>query len=263
MRSTLYVPGDRPDRFDKAHSSGADAIILDLEDSVPPASKAQARANVASWLSAHPTASAWIRVNSDVEFLDDDLEMAHSVPSLGVVMPKATAERCALTRLRVVALVETAAALEQLAHIANVENVWRIGLGEADLVADLGLDPSPDRHELWPIRSQIVVASAAAGLIGPVGPVATEIADLTLLTATSDQLRRQGFTGRSTIHPKQVATVNACFSPTAAQLARARAIVDTFDAAATTGTGVATVDGEFIDEAVARRARSIIAQANR
>ena len=98
----------------------------------------------------------------------------------------------------------------------------RLALGEADLAADMGMEPSPDALEMWPIRTRVVVASVGSGLNAPCGPVFTNLDDDAGLVATSESLRRHGFGGRAVIHPKQVAAVNAAFTPSDDEIARGR-----------------------------------------
>ena len=136
----------------------------------------------------------------------------------------------------------------------------RLALGEADLAADMGMMPSPDGLEMWPIRTRVVVASVGVGLIAPCGPVFTDLDDDDGLAATSESLRRLGFGGRSVIHPKQVETVNAAFTPSTEEVAHAEAVLAEFEAAASQGRAVAVLDGEFIDPAVLRQARSVLAR---
>ncbi|RTL69666.1 MAG: CoA ester lyase [Pseudonocardiaceae bacterium] len=277
-RSYLYVPGDRDERFARAAERGADALVFDLEDAVAPPAKDAARAAVAAHLRAAPARGGperWVRVNADR--LADDVAAVTGVALSGILLPKATpeslrrtdsllldAERAAGVRpgsVAVLPVVETAAGLLEVAALSRGPRVQRLAIGEADLAADLGLVPGPDRAELAPHRAAIVVASAAAGLVAPVAPVETD------LTATDDDLAastaallRQGFRARTAVHPKQIPVINAAFTPTADELDRARAVVDTLDAA---GSGIA-IDprtGRMLDEAVVRSARDVLARA--
>ena len=258
-RSYLYVPGHRPDRFDKAAASGADAVIVDLEDAVPPGAKSEARTAAAAWLERPPAVPVWVRVNHRDDLMSEDLAMVAASEAAGAVIPKAVAEVCAASPVPVQALVETAEGVETLGRIARTPPVVRLALGEADLCADLGVVLSAGASELGAIRSAVVVASAAAGLAPPVGPVPVDLDDDEALAATSRQLRRQGFGGRSVIHPRQVAAVNAAFTPDPAEIDRARRIVEAHSAA---GEGAATADGSFVDAAVVRQARRVLDQAD-
>ena len=266
-RTTLYVPGDRPDRFDKALKSGADAIICDLEDAVADAAKETAREAVDLWLRANSGAPAWVRINNRPDIANEDAQLVRSLVSdnvgfAGVVVPKADAASCSADfgGSPMMALIESAVGVAEIYEIAAVAGVVRLALGEADLAADMGMEPSPDALEMWPIRTRVVVASVGCGLEAPCGPVFTNLDDDAGLVATSESLRRHGFGGRSVIHPKQVAAVNAAFTPSDDEIARAEAMIAAFEEATADGRAVAVVDGEFVDAAVLRWARSVLAR---
>ena len=253
------MPGHRPDRFARAATSGADAVIVDLEDAVDERSKAQARATVAAWLEETPLLPVWVRVNNRPGMLAEDLAMVAGSIAAGAVIPKATPEACDAAAVVVQALIETAAGIRALDGIAAHPRVVRLALGEADLCADLGVNPSADSRELWSVRSDVVVASAASGLEPPVGPAPTDLEDTEALERTSRQLYRQGFGGRSVLHPRQVAAVNAAFTPAAEEVERARRILAAYDAA---GGGPTVIDGAFVDSATVRLARRLLQQVD-
>lgn len=269
-RTTLYVPGDRPDRFAKALGSGADAIICDLEDAVAESAKETARDAVSDWLRANSGAAAWVRVNNRPDLLDDDAAMvcslvADGVDFAGVVVPKADRTVCAVdfAGSPVMALIESAVGVRDIYETAANPAVVRLALGEADLAADMCMEPSADALEMWPIRTRVVVASAGSGLEAPCGPVATDLNDHDALVASSESLRRHGFGGRSVIHPAQVEAVNAAFTPSADAIAHAEAVVAAYEAAAGEGRAALIVDGKFIDAAVVRQARAVLARVPR
>ncbi|WP_428965427.1 HpcH/HpaI aldolase/citrate lyase family protein [Micromonospora fluostatini] len=276
-RSYLYVPGDQPDKVARAAARGADACILDLEDAVAPANKPTARATVGAFLTDATTGPQWwVRLNADTPAADIT---AVAGPHLtGVVVPKADVDLLAEVHrllgdaehdhdlppgsLAIFALLETAGGVLRADAVAAAPRVVRVGLGEADLAADLCLQPGPDKAELWPLRSRAVLACAAAGLTPPVGPTETALRDPDRLEATSRLLLRQGFRGRTAIHPAQVPVVNRVFSPTDQEVAAARDVVDRLADAERLGSGVAvTADGRMIDAAVARSAREILERA--
>jgi citrate lyase subunit beta/citryl-CoA lyase len=278
-RSYLYVPGDRDERFARAAERGADALVFDLEDAVAPPAKQAARAAVAAHLRAAPAAGPerWVRVNADG--LAADVAAVTCAALTGILLPKATPESLGRTdsllhdaeraagvapgTVAVVPVVETAAGLLGVAVLARGPRVQRLAIGEADLAADLGLLPGPDRAELAPHRAAIVVASAAAGLVAPVAPVETDLtATDDELTATTVALLRQGFRARTAVHPKQVPVINAAFTPTADELDRARAVVETLDAARS-GIAIDPRTGRMLDEAVVRSARDVLARSGR
>ncbi|MCR1783756.1 CoA ester lyase [Nocardioides carbamazepini] len=284
-RSLLYVPGDRPEWVAKAGRTAADALILDLEDAVAAVNKDAARTAVGEVLRAaeaeDPAASdgpeLWVRINASS--VDDDLVAVVGAALHTVLVPKAEPELLAsvaarLDRLEaerslaaggigVVGLLETAHGVDQVAAVAAMPRVRRLSVGEADLAAELGLVPGPDRAELAPIRSRLVVASAVAGLERPIGPVHTVLDDHEGLVTTCRQQYRQGFRGRTAIHPAQVDTINAEFLPTPAEIDRARTLVASFDASETAGlSAFAGADGHLVDPATVRRAREIVAAAD-
>jgi citrate lyase subunit beta/citryl-CoA lyase len=263
-RSYLYVPADQPDKLAGAAGRGADALIVDLEDAVALSRKDAARAAAASYLD---TATAWVRINADTAAAD--LAALADRPGLaGVVVPKAEApllhavDELLADRpgLPVLAVVETARGLRTLDAVATAPRVVRLGLGEADLAGELHLRPGPLREELWPIRSDVVIASAAAGLRPPVGPVHTAVRDREGLERTTELLLRQGFRARTAITPAQLPAINAVFTPGEDEIRRARAAV----ALLSPETGVAvTEDGRMVDRAVLRSAREVLDRAAR
>jgi citrate lyase subunit beta/citryl-CoA lyase len=288
-RCYQYVPADQPDKLAKAPTRGADALIADLEDAVAPAAKPAARRALAHWLDgqvlledapvAHP--EIWVRINSTADGAPphDDLAVAVHPAVTGIVAAKcespvavrrldeAISEREAQAgipagRTAVAALVETATGLLALAALAACPRIVRFQLGEADLVAALGMSPGPDRAELLPLRLALVVHSVAAGLDAPVGPVHTGLADLGELDRSTRALARLGFVGRAAVHPAQIPVINAVFTPTTQEVASAAAVVARFDEAAEGARGVVVAaDGSLVDEAVVRSARSTLTRA--
>jgi citrate lyase subunit beta/citryl-CoA lyase len=277
-RSYLYVPADRADRLARAAARGADALILDLEDAVPPGRKDQGRRMLADWLAgqAGPGCQLWVRVNPGSA--DADIAAVAGPAVTGVVVPKAgpgliaeigellSARERALGmtagRTGVLAMIETARALLSLPEIAAAPRVVRLGIGEADLAADLGIKPGAGQAELIPLRLQLVVASAAQGIGAPAGPASLDFRDLAGLRDSTEALLRLGFRARTAIHPAQLATINEVFTPAPAEVARARRLVAAFEEAVRGGAGVTTdEDGRMVDLAVARAARDILARA--
>ncbi len=274
------MPGDRPDRLDGATGRGADALILDLEDAVPVARKELARQTVARWLGEQRsgTAELWVRINPGSAAAD--VAACVTARVTGLVAPKAEAGLLAEVdellaareavldlprrQFAVLALIETAAGLLSAPAVAAAGRVVRIGLGEVDLAAELGLAPSESRAELTPLRLQLVVASAAAGIAAPVGPTSTDFRDLDGLRASTGALLRLGFRGRTAIHPAQVPVINDVFSPGPEEVEAARRLVAAFEDAERRGTGVVTDDsGRMVDVAVVRSARDVLARAER
>ncbi|WP_187281312.1 CoA ester lyase [Nonomuraea sp. C10] len=271
-RSHLYVPGDAPDKLGKALGRGADALIVDLEDAVPPAGKDAAREAVAGWLRETDPGPVelWVRVNPG-PLREADVRAVATAPSLaGLVVAKveSAAELAELDALLtalgadgvpVVPLLESASAIFQALEIARGPRVARLQVGEADLRADTGVTTGPDERELLWARSQVVFASAAAGISPPVGPVSTDFRDLDALRASTEAIARLGYAGRACIHPAQIAVVNEVFTPSAERVAWARDLVERFEAS---GSGVLLDSaGRMVDEAVVRQARRVLGMA--
>jgi citrate lyase subunit beta/citryl-CoA lyase len=262
-RSYLFVPGNRPERFSKACSAGAGAVIVDLEDAVPPAEKDAARDAVAAWLSpAQPVA---IRINSaDTAWFRGDLELCRMPGVCGVVLPKAEQvdhlllieSLCA--PVPVLPLIETAAGFANALALAQARNVQRLMFGSIDFQLDLGIDGDDD--ELLFFRSQLVLMSRLAGIHAPVDGVTTGIEDLERLRADTLRAKRLGFGAKLCIHPKQVGPVNQCFSPSPEQIHWARRVLEA--AAASNGAAVA-LDGKMIDRPVIQKAQRIVLGSER
>ena len=279
-RSHLYVPGDRPDVLAKALGRGADALIVDLEDAVAVSAKDSARAAVAEWLAGLPAAAdnpveVWVRVNPGHAALVDveavalpalagiclaKAESAAEVAAVAGLLDRLEAERAiAAGSIGIAPLLESATAVLRAAEIAQAPRVRRLQVGEADLKADTGIEPGGDERELLWVRSQVVLASAAAGIDPPVGPVSTNFRDLDALRASTEAVHRLGYRGRACIHPAQIAVVHEVFTPSSEQLDAARALIAAYDAAVAGGSGVLIgPDGRMVDEAVVRQARRLV-----
>ncbi len=264
-RSYLYVPGDRPDRLEKAVERAGDAVIADLEDAVPADRKSVALEAVLAWLpTVPPGVEVWVRIGTGPTAAEE-LGAVGALPRLdGVLLAKAAVSTVdaatALLPQRVVlsALVETAGALMELPALAA--RVARLAIGEADLAAELGIAPD-EPAVLGPVRAQLVVASAAAGIAAPTGPVFLDVRDADGLRASTVALKRAGFGARSAIHPDQVAVIEEVFTPTSAEVEQARSTVAAWDAS---GGGVAVdSSGRMVDEAVVRLSRRVVETADR
>jgi citrate lyase subunit beta/citryl-CoA lyase len=276
----LYVPGDKPEVLAKALARGADALIVDLEDAVAVAAKDEARSIVAEWLRGLPAAAdnpveIWVRVNPG-ELRSVDVAAVVGPALSGICLAKTetaaevaeiAAEVALLEPERGVAdeaiglapLLESASAVLRAVEIAEAPRVARLQVGEADLRADIGVELGDDERELLFVRSQVVLASAAAGIAPPVGPVSTNFRDLDALAASTRALARLGYRGRACIHPAQAAVVNEVFTPDPDKVATARSLIERFDAAVAAGAGVMLDDhGRMVDEAVIRQARRLL-----
>ena len=259
--AVLFVPGNRPDRFDKALAAGASAVIIDLEDAVAPADKNAARAAVAAWL--RPQHGVILRINSaDTPWFEDDLALCGAAGVAAVMCPKAeSAESLAIITAAgapaLLPLVESAAGLAHLAALAAAPGVWRLAFGSIDLQVDLGMKDATE-DELLPIRLQLLLASRLAGIAAPLDGVSTAIDDEARLRQDVQRARRLGFGGKLCIHPRQLAVVRAGMAPSHEELAWARRVL----AAAGSAQGAAlAVDGKMVDKPVLLRAQALLDEA--
>lgn len=259
--SLLFVPGSRSERFDKALAAGAGAVIVDLEDAVPPADKDRARAAVAAWLdAAHPVV---LRINAaDTAWFAGDLALCGHPGVSAVMLPKAESSET-LANVReagartLLPLVESAAGIAALGTIAAAPGVERLVFGSIDLQVDLGWRDALE-DDLLPFRAQLVLASRLAGIGAPIDGVSTAIDDEARLREDVLRARRLGFAGKLCIHPKQVTSVNRWFAPSDDEIAWARRVLD---AAAASGGAAIAVDGKMVDKPVLLRAEAILREA--
>lgn len=259
-RTFLFVPGDRPDRFDKAVRSGTDVVIIDLEDAVAPDRKAMAREATRAWLVAG--GEAVVRVTaSGAEGYSEDVD---AVADLATAIMLSKCEnsdqvddlrRETLRKVPVIALVETPTGVSNVEAICRADGVVRLALGNVDLAAQLGVAPDEDDALLY-ARSRLVFASAAAGLAAPIDGVTTDVGDEARVAADGRRGQSLGFAAKMCIHPRQVAVVAEAMAPSQAELVLARAVI-AFDA----GGGVGVLDGEMVDAPVIARARRTVARA--
>lgn len=261
-RSYLFVPGNRPERFAKALASGADAVVLDLEDAVASDGKEAARQAVAAWLPSAPPMH--VRINSvATPWFEDDLQMCCEAGVHAIVLPKAEhtayiADIAARTRggTRILPMIETALGMWNAMDLARSEHVDRLVFGAIDFQLDLSI--SADNQELLYFRSQLVLVSRVAGLAPPVDGVTTALDNAEQVRADAMRAKRMGFAAKCCIHPAQVRPVNACFGASPEELSWARRVIDA--AGAAQGAAIA-VDGQMVDKPVLARAEAILVNA--
>jgi citrate lyase subunit beta/citryl-CoA lyase len=268
-RSWLYVPGDRPDRIEKAIAGEADCVIIDLEDAVAPTHKDQARTNVLNTISTPQAKPVLVRINaSGTTWQEADLSALTGAAHLaGVRIPKAEtatqieaiARQLPNTALHL--LIESAKGLQASDELASAHpNVASIALGEADLRADMNIT---EESQLTYARGRIIASAAAAKLPAPPQSVFTNLEDEGTLRATSITARQAGFFGRTVIHPRQVTIVNEVFLPTTAEVDQARALIKALNEStaapgANASAALVLPDGRFVDPAVAAGAQRIL-----
>ncbi|HET7400093.1 MAG TPA: CoA ester lyase [Intrasporangium sp.] len=268
LRTWLYVPAYHAERARKALTSGADAVVLDLEDSVPAERKDEARQGALSILRDLPAErpQVWVRVNPLTSpWGEADASALAGSAADGVRVPRAedpeeVAVLAGTLGCPLQLLVETARGLRAARELAEAHpQVAGIALGEADLAADLRV---AERGLDW-ARGWIVVVARAAGLPSPVQSVYTDVADLEGLRATTADGRDRGFLGRSVIHPRQVSPVHEVYRPAGEALARARELLSAYDRARERGdAAVLTPDGRFVDPAVVAQAQLVLTLAS-
>jgi citrate lyase subunit beta/citryl-CoA lyase len=256
-RSYLFVPGNRPDRFQKAAASGADRTILDLEDAVAPGEKDAARSAAERWF--RDGNSAVLRINGiDSDWFEADLAMAAPFPEAEVMLPKADQESAkrVLTYLvdrPVIALIETVSGLMQASELASTRGVSRIAFGNIDFSTDARL--SATSPALDHARFQIAMVSRTVGLPSPIDGVTVALDDEDQLVSDIRNARAYGFGGKLCVHPKQVALVNHLFGPDEKEITWAKAILAAVEAA---GDNVIQFEGKMVDRPVVERATQIL-----
>jgi len=276
LRSLLFVPGDRPERMEKALAAGADALILDLEDSVAPAAKHEARRHVSAFLDRNATVPLWVRINPlDTAESEKDLAAILSAHPDGIVLPKAeggasvaeltrrlTAAGNATTQILAIAT-ETPAAIFQLGSYGGQRRLAGLTWGAEDLPAAVGAATSREADGSYTppyemVRALCLFGAAAAG-VAPIETVYPAFRDLEGLAAYAARARRDGFTGMMAIHPAQVPAINAAFTPSEEEVAHARAVVAAFEAQPQ--AGALSLDGRMIDRPHLVQAQRILAAA--
>ena len=268
-RTYLFVPGNRPERFAKALSSGADAVVLDLEDAVAAEAKSAARDAIAAWAATANTAErqrSVVRINdAAAPGFADDLRLLRQVGLADVMLPKAecaghvAAVLAALPGARVLALIESARGIAHVDAVAASAGVQRLVFGTLDFALDLELDISERSDGLSYAASRLAIASRSAGLAAPVAGVTPQINDEARLLADWAWSRRHGLGAKLCIHPRQVAPIHAALAPTAQALDWARRVL----AAEATSPGAAQLDGRMIDRPVLLQAQRLLLRAPR
>ena len=261
----LFVPGDRPERFAKALQSGADVVILDLEDAVMPEAKDRARAEVARFIQSQAgcVPRLVVRINDATsKWFAADLELLRTTGILLAMLPKAeTPAQVALVRRalppagQILLLIESARGVCDVDVLAATEGVARLVFGTLDYGLDLGL--SGDERGLIYAATRVAIASRCAGLASPVAGVTPAIDDTPTLLADVAFARATGFGAKLCIHPRQVAPVRNAFAPDAEEIAWAKQVL----AAATGANGAVAVDGRMVDRPVLQKAQSILERA--
>jgi citrate lyase subunit beta / citryl-CoA lyase len=256
IRSPLFAPASRPDRFEKAALSGADAVILDLEDAVAPEAKERARDMLRVDFTNLPVL---VRINAaDTSYHSGDLAAVARIRPIAILLPKAESSASVsglvecLPEIPIVAIIESALGLANARQIAAIPGVARLAFGSLDFCADIG--SAHTRDGLLSARSELVLASRLAGIAPPMDGVTTQIDDPEIARSDALHARELGMTGKLCIHPRQISPVLAAFAPGEEEIAGARRVL-------ASGDGATAVDGAMVDEPVRVRARAILAAA--
>jgi len=272
-RSFLFVPATRPERYTKALASGADAVIIDLEDAVAAQEKKGARRQLASafeQLGGPERARTVVRMNaSGTAWFDDDLLLLTDLVGQGlraVMLPKAESALVLQQLAQVLGapctllpLIESLAGWDCVDTLAAAPQVLRLAFGHLDFQADVGMACCADETELVPVRLAVALAARRAGLAASIDGVTVAIQDMERLQEDVARSRRFGFGAKMCIHPSQVAPVNAAFSPSALELDWAHRVLAAVEAA---GGGVVSLDGRMVDGPVVRLAQRTLAQGH-
>ncbi len=282
VRSMLFTPGNRLDMLEKAVRSGTDAVIVDLEDSVSVDQKLLARENLGG-LPDSPV-PYYVRTNAvETGMLWDDVYAAGRSPAVGVIVPKAEDPKVisqvdgALTALEMgvgrepgsitlIPLIESAVGVRFTYEMAmasdRVECVMFGGGEQGDLVADLGVEWTPEGIGLMQARSQVLLSSRAAGVPYPMEAVFMDFRNPDGLRVECELARTLGYVGKVAIHPAQIEVINDVFTPAAEVVEYQKKVLAAFEEAEAEGKASIAVDGKMVDYAVARVARAILARAD-
>jgi citrate lyase subunit beta/citryl-CoA lyase len=283
LRSLLFVPGNKANMLEKALALAPDALVPDMEDSVPVAEKANARATIRSWLPRLAATGIPVipRVNAlDTEWLEADLEAVVGPGVFGISVGKVrgAADIAAISQLigalerraglspstlRLLPWIETAEAIVNVSAICRAsERIVGVAFGGEDFTFDMGVERLEDDSQVAYARQALCVAARAAHVLALDTPY-FKLRNLEGLRDSSLRAKSIGFKGRFAIHPEQIDALNECFSPSAHEIAHAERVVAAFEEAERRGRGSTSLDGWVIDVPVVKRARALLELAQR
>lgn len=258
-RSFLFVPANRPERFEKALSSGCDSVIVDLEDAVPFELKQSAREQLETWLKENPDKSVMIRINAhQTEWFNADIALLKYDNVSAIVLPKTESPTdiqavISVRQVNIYPIIETPLGFSQIREIAKAQNVIALMFGSLDFQLEMGM--TGGYQELMYFRNEIVLASKLANIGAPIDGVTVDIKNEELLNTETQQAKNLGFAGKLCIHPLQINIVNQVFSPSEAEISWAKRVIE----AVTASQGQAiSLDGKMIDLPVIRQAEKVL-----
>lgn len=264
IRSALFVPATRIDRIEKALATGADAVIVDLEDAVAVEAKVQARNDLATFLSAHHDIELWVRVNgAQTPWFDDDLCLCERFRQItGVMLPKAEhpeqiARIYSKTGRAVYPIIESAKGIAAIPDIAKAQGVARLSFGALDLGVDLGLENGSEGATflLNQMRVQLVVQSRVAGIGAPLDGVYPNFKDTEGLRQSMTFTKGMGFAGALCIHPSQVEVIHSVMNFSEEEIRWAKAVLAKYEE---TGLAAFAFEGQMVDMPVIERAKRLL-----
>jgi citrate lyase subunit beta/citryl-CoA lyase len=284
IRTALFVPGNRPDRIEKAFNTKADFIIIDLEDAVPLSEKESCRSNVREKAAKFADRMTLVRVNAlGSTFIKGDLDETIIEGVNGIILPKVekaddihdinkllleVEKKRSLPEgaILVFPLIESAAAVQHVYDIVstktNPERIYTAAFGAADYTLDMGIAMTMEGNELYYARSKIAIACRAAGIAPPIDtPFMIDLKNTEALISDARRAKELGFQGKLVIHPKQVEPCNRIFSPLPEEIKKAEKIVQAFEEAEAAGMAAIQLEGKFIDYPVVKRSKNILALA--
>ena len=284
IRTALFVPGNRPDRVEKAFNTDADVIIIDLEDAVPLSEKETTRSKVREKVTQFADRIILVRINAlGSPFIQGDLEEALVKGINGIVLPKVeraddindinnllleVEKNRSLPEgsIRVFPLIESAAGVQHIYDIVSKktkpERIYTVMFGAADYTLDMGIEMTMEGNELFYARSRIAIACRAAGIAPPVDtPFMIDLKNTEALISDAGRAKELGFQGKLVIHPNQVGPCNKIFSPLPEEIKEAEKIVEAFEEAEAAGMAAIQLEGKFIDYPVVKHSKDILARA--
>jgi len=284
MRTALFVPGNRPDRIEKAFNTEADVIIIDLEDAVPLSEKESSRSNVREKVIQFANRIILVRVNAlGSPFIKGDLDETIVEGVNGIILPKVEKaddihdiNKLLLEveknrtlpdgSIRIFPLIESAAAVQHVYNIVSTktkpQRIYTVAFGAADYTLDMGIEMTMEGNELFYARSRIAIACRAAGIAPPVDtPFMIDLKNTDALISDARRAKELGFQGKLVIHPNQVEPCNRIFSPLPEEIKMAKKIVKAFEESEAAGVAAIQLEGKFIDYPVVKRSKDILALA--